>query len=325
MNPNSLANFLIAAVATLALALPASAETFPEKPIKLIVPYNAGGPTDVVGRIVAEHVSKRLPQNMVVENRVGATGMIGTQSVAKAEPDGYTLVFAVADTHSILPHLNPRLTYDARRDFVPVVLLGHNPAAVVVNPAVKATNIKDYIRIARDNPGKITFASWGIGSSGHIRMEMLKHFAKIDIVHVAFSGAAPALTAVLGGHVDSMLVPMAAAIKNHRAGKLRIIGSSTEQRSPDAPDAPTFAEQGLPIDISVWLGIMAPAGTPDNVVEVLNREINAVMIDSKARSALMAAGLQIAKPNTPRDFAKYLESEYERWGKAIRDSDIKVQ
>ena len=320
-----LMKYLLAAIVALASSLPAAGQSFPDKPIKLIVPYNAGGPTDVVGRLVADHVSKRLKHNMVVDNRVGASGMIGSQFVAKAPPDGYSLIFAVADTHSIHPHLNDDMTYDARRDFAPVALLGHNPAAVVVNPSLQVKDVNEFIRMAKANPGKITFASWGIGSSGHIRMEMLKRFAGINIVHVPYSGAAPALTAVMGGHVDSLLVPMAAAVKNHQAGKLRIIGSSTEQRASEAPDAPTFAEQGLPIDISVWLGIMAPAKTPADVVNLLNREINAVLVDPQARSALIAAGLQIATPNTPQDFAKYIQSEYERWGTAIREAAIKLK
>lgn len=301
------------------------AQTWPERPIKLVLPYSAGGPTDVVARIIAEHLGVQLKQPVVVENIAGASGMIGSKAVANAAPDGYTLLFAVADTNSINPHIFSNMGYDAQRDFTPVALTGNNPAAIIVRPGLPATDVKSFLKLARESPKRLTYASWGIGSSGHIRMEMLREWGGVELLHVPYPGSAPAISALMGGHVDAMLVPLTVAAQQHQAGKVRIIGVSTPARIPAAPDAQTFVEQGIPIDITVWLGILAPAKTPEAVVATLNRGINAVLQDPQARATLTKAGMQVAAPNSPQDFGHFLAQEYTRWGKTIKDAGIKPQ
>jgi tripartite-type tricarboxylate transporter receptor subunit TctC len=319
--------FVVSATATLVTAfatLPAAAAEFPDKPIKIVVAYPAGGATDVITRLIGARLGERLKQPVVVENRAGASGMIGSDFVAKSTADGYTLIYTAADTHSINPHVYAKIAYDARRDFTPVALAGYNPFALIVKTALPVTDVAQFIALAKQKPGQLSFASWGIGSSGHAGMEMFKGHAKIDLLHVPFQGAAPAIGAVIGGQVDAMMVPLTLAEPNHRAGKVRILAVATPVRSAGAPDVPTLGEQGVPLAIAPWQGLLGPANLPPNVVAALNRETNAVLSDPQMREQLLKNGLEVST-GSPQDFKKLLDGEYDRWGKAIRDANIKAE
>ncbi|MBI2727736.1 MAG: tripartite tricarboxylate transporter substrate binding protein [Polaromonas sp.] len=313
--------FLLMAGA-LSLAAPALAE-YPDRPIKLVVAYPPGGATDVTARAVAQRLSERLKQAVVVENRAGAAGMIGTDYVAKAAPDGYTIMFTAADTHSINPHVYPKITYDARKDFTPVAQVGSLPIALIVSPQVQAKNVAEFLALARKNPGKMTYASFGVGSSGHVAMEMLNIQSRVELLHVPYQGAAPAIAALMAGQVDAMMVPLVLAVPNDAAGKVRLLGAATPTRFAGAPNAPTFAEQGIPLNSAPWVGILAPAKVPQDIVEKLNRELNAALQDPQVRETLIKNGLDPATSSQPA-FRALLDAEYDRWGKTITAANIKV-
>jgi len=310
---------------TLAICSPfAIAADYPDHPIKMVVAYPPGGATDVMARAVAQKLGERLKQSIVIENKPGASGQIGSEYVARSAPDGYTLIFTAADTHSINPHVYPKIAYDARRDFTPVAQVGYLPLALIVNPSVKASNVKEFVALAKAQPGKLTFASFGVGSSSHVAMEMLKAQAGIDLLHVPFQGAAPAVSAIMGGQVDAMMVPLTLAAPNHQAGKVRLLGVAAPARFAGAPDAPTFAEQGLPLNSAPWVGILAPAKTPQDIVERLNREVNAALDDPQVQETLQKNGLA-RETKTQAQFKAFLDTEYDRWGGTIRTANIKAE
>jgi len=310
---------------TLAVCSPfAIAADYPDHPIKMVVAYPPGGATDVMARAVAQKLGERLKQSIVIENKPGASGQIGSEYIARSAPDGYTLIFTAADTHSINPHVYPKIAYDARRDFTPVAQVGYLPLALIVNPSVKASNVKEFVALAKAQPGKLTFASFGVGSSSHVAMEMLKAQAGIDLLHVPFQGAAPAVSAIMGGQVDAMMVPLTLAAPNHQAGKVRLLGVAAPARFAGAPDAPTFAEQGLPLNSAPWVGILAPAKTPQDIVERLNREVNAALDDPQVQETLQKNGLA-RETKTQAQFKAFLDTEYDRWGGTIRTANIKAE
>jgi tripartite-type tricarboxylate transporter receptor subunit TctC len=326
-DPMSAFRYCVLVSAALLLAVPgvqsARAE-YPDKAIRIVVAYPAGGATDVITRLIGARLSERLKVAVVVENKPGASGMIGSEFVAKSAPDGYTFIYTAADTHSINPHVYAKIAYDARRDFTPVALAGYNPFALVVRPGLPATNVAEFIKLAREQPGKLTFASWGVGSSGHAGMEMFNGATKIQLLHVPFQGAAPAIAAVMGGQVDSMMVPLTLAESNHRAGKARILAVATPKRSAGAPDVPTLTEQGITLAIAPWQGLLGPANLPAPVVTLINYETNAVLSDPQMREQLLKNGLEVST-GSPQEFKALLDSEYERWGKTIREANIKAE
>ena len=316
---------ILAAVFIVCAALlpaPAAAQ-YPDKPIHLVVPWPAGGGSDVVARIVAQPLGERLKQAIVVENRPGANGAIGSAAVAKAPKDGYTLVWVTADTHAIIPHIYPNLNYDPRRDFASVGIAGYFPYALVVNPNFPAANVDDFVTQAKARPGKVTFASWGVGGSAHVAMEMFKQQGKFDVLHVPFQGAAPAIQAVVGGQVDSMIVPMSVADSYFRGGRLKMLGLASPARFAGAPELRTFAEQGVPVNAGTWVGIMAPAGTPHDVLQRLNSALNATIETPSVRETLLKLNTE-PSTMTIEQFKKFVDSEYERWGKTIREAKIKL-
>jgi tripartite-type tricarboxylate transporter receptor subunit TctC len=304
---------------------PASAAAqYPEKPIRLVVPWPAGGGSDVVARVVAQPLGERLKQPIVIDNRPGANGSIGTTVVAKAAPDGYTLIWVTADTHAIIPHIYPKLGYDARKDFASVGIAGYFPYALVVNPNFPASTVAEFTAQARLKPGKVTYASWGIGGSSHVAMEMYMQQAKIQALHVPFQGAAPAIQAVMAGQVDAMVVPMSVADGNARAGKLKLLGLASPTRFSGAPELKTMAEQGIPVNAGTWVGIMAPAGTPPEVLATLNRALNATIESPATREALLKMNTDPSTMTVPQ-FKAFVDSEYERWGRTISDAKIKLE
>jgi tripartite-type tricarboxylate transporter receptor subunit TctC len=305
------------------VSTPASAQ-FPDRPIRLIVPWPAGGGSDVVARVVAQPMGERLKQPIVVDNRPGANGSIGTTVVAKAAPDGYTLIWVTADTHAIIPHVYPKLGYDARKDFASVGIAGYFPYALVANPNFPAASVAEFTAQAKQRPGKVTFASWGIGGSSHVAMEMYMQQAGTQMLHVPFQGAAPAIQAVMGGQVDAMIVPMSVADGNAKAGKLKLLGLAAPSRFSGAPDLKTMAEQGIAVNAGTWVGIMAPAGTPAEVLATLNRALNATVESPQVREALLKMNTDPSTMTVPQ-FKAFVDSEYDRWGKTIRDAKIKLE
>jgi tripartite-type tricarboxylate transporter receptor subunit TctC len=313
-------------VAGLALAavLPAVAADYPDHPIKMVVAYPPGGATDVMARAVAQRLGDRLKQSVVVDNRPGASGQIGSDVVAKSPADGYTIIFTAADTHSINPHVYPKIAYDAKRDFVPVGMVGYLPMALMVNPNVKANNLKEFVALAKASPGKMTFASYGVGSSSQVAMEMLAQHEKIELLHVPFQGAAPAVTAVMGGQVDAMMVPLTVAWPNHQAGKVRVLAVAAPKRFAGVPDVPTFTEQGVALVSAPWIGVLAPAKTPADAVDKLSRELAAVAEDPQIQETLVKNGLQPDVKKAP-EFKTFLYGEYDRWGATIKAANIKAE
>ena len=311
-----------AAIVLMAGAAFAAHAAYPDKPIRMIVPYPAGGSTDVIARALAAGLGEQLKQAVVVENRGGASGMIGSEYVAAQPADGYTLVFTAADTHSINPHVYAKMRYDAKRDFTPVGVAGFLTMAMIVNPGKPAT-LQQYIQAAKAKPASMTYASWGTGSSAHVAMEMFNNTAGIQQVHVPYQGAAPAITALIGGQVDAMMVPLTLAEPNHRAGKVRLLGVASPKRVPWATDLPTLAEQGAPLDARLWLGVLGPAKMPADVVEKLNQGINAALSTPALQETMVKNGL-IVGSGSAADFTRLLDAEYDRWGKTIRDAKIRV-
>lgn len=295
---------------------------FPEKPIRMVVPYPPGGSTDVVARALAAAMTEKLKQTVVVDNRAGASGMIGSEFVAGQAADGYTVVFTAADTHSINPHVYAKMRYDAKRDFTPVGIVGYLTMALIVHPSQPAS-LSQYVQAAKAKPKGINYASWGIGSSSQVAMEMFNGAAGVQTTHVPFQGAAPAITALMGGQVDAMMVPLTLAEPNHRAGKVRLLGVGAPQRVAWATDLPTLAEQGVPLDGRLWLGVLGPAKLPADIAAALNKAMNESLSDPRVQETMRKNGLDVVT-GSPQDFARTLDTEFDRWGKTIRDSKIQV-
>ena len=304
-------------------AVPALAQDYPSKPIKIVVTYPPGGGMDVTARMLSAPLGERLKQTVIVENKPGASGMIGADYVAKAAPDGYTVVLAPADTHSINPHVYTKMSYDSRRDFVPVAMLGVLPMTLLVNPALPVKSVDDLVKLAREKPGKLTFGSWGIGSSSHVSMEVLKQEHSIDMLHVPFTGAAPAIAAVAGGQIDAMMASLPTSEPQHLGGKVRIIGVTPIKRPPGAAPLP---EAGMPPGVAVWVGILAPAKTPPEVVARPNREFKAVLDDPATRAQLTKAGIEpAASVAPPPEFGKFFNEAYDYWGRTVKAAKISVE
>jgi tripartite-type tricarboxylate transporter receptor subunit TctC len=318
------------ALALVCLATQALAQ-YPDKPIRMIVAWPPGGGTDAVARIVAKHLSERLKQPVVIENRSGASGQVGSEYVARAVPDGYTLQYTVADSHSINPHVYSNVRYDALKEFTPVAMTGSMPNALAVNNSVPANTVAEFIKLAKDKPGKLTFSSWGIGSGGHIRMQSFTDFTRIELLHIPYQGSGPGFAAVLGGQVDSMMVPLGLAESNYKAGKIKLLAVDTPGRYPSVPEVATFAEQGVPLSFSFWQGVIAPAKVPEPIIIVLNKAVIATITDPAVRDELLKVGMVAGTPGQngvgvpPAEVRKYFDAEYTRWGKTIRDGNIKSE
>lgn len=321
---NTLKSFAAIAGAALLLGSHGAHAAYPDHAIKIVVPYNAGGGTDVLSRAVASGIAKVLKQSVIVDNRPGASGMIGSDLVARAAPDGYTLVMTAADTHTINPHVYPKISYDARKDFVAVAQVGYLPYAIVVNPALGVSTIKEYVALAKKNPGKLTYASWGVGSSSQVAMEMLNVGESLDVLHVPFTGAAPAMTAIMGGQVDALFVPLSLAKPNAEAGKVKLLGLAAPKRFGGAPDVPTLAEQGVNVIAAPWIGILAPAGTPQQALDTLSDAVAQAVKTDEVVKALTVGGLEISVRNS-KDFATFLIEDYKLWGDTVKAANIRAE
>ena len=313
---------LLAALAFLLAAEGTLAQAYPSKPIRFVVPYPPGGPTDILGRAVAQALTESLGQTVVVENKPGASGMIGAEQVAKAAPDGYTLLVN-ASIHVINPSLFSKTTFDAMHDFAPVTQIASVPLILVVGQPVQANSVKDLIALAKASPGKLTFASSSVGAAPHLAGELLKRMAGIDIVHVPYKGSGPAITDLIGGHVTMMIDSMPSSIAHVKAGKLKVLGVSTAKRTPTLPDTPTIAETIPGFDIATWYGVWAPAKTPKEIVSRVSGEIAKSLQRADMKERLAGLGAE-AVGSTPAEFAAYCESEFRRWAKVVKDSGAKL-
>lgn len=317
---------LFAAVLAATLALPvAAAPPYPVKPVKIVVPYPPGGSADLIGRMLADKLSKSLGQTVIVENKGGATGMIGSEFVARAEPDGYTLLIAIADTHAINPAVIARLAYDPVQDFAPVALLATQPFVLAVGPSTPAKNVAEYVAAAKARPGAITYASNGTGGLQHLAMELFGSAAGIRTLHVPYKGAAPALSDVMGGQVDSLFISLQGAGGNLKSGKLHALAITSSARLATSPDIPTFAESGYPkFQMQQWYGLLAPKGTPTGIVDKLSQEAKAAMNAPDVADKLRANGTEPVG-STPQQFQTFLAGEIAQWAAVAKANNIRAE
>ena len=302
----------------------ALAQSYPSRPVRLVVPFPAGGTTDILARAMAEKLSGALGQQFVVDNRPGAGGNIGSDIVAKSQPDGYTLLMGTVGTHAINPSLYPKMPYDHVKDFVPVVLVAGVPNVLVVNPTVPAKTVAELIALAKEKPGTINFASSGNGTSIHLSGELFKLLAGVQIAHVPYKGSAPALTDLIGGQVQIMFDNLPSALPHIKGGKLRALAVTSSKRAPALPDLPTIAESGVAgFEASSWFGILAPAATPRDIVQRINAEANKALHAPDMREKLLAQGAE-AVGNSPEFFADSIRTETVKWAKVVKDSGARV-
>jgi tripartite-type tricarboxylate transporter receptor subunit TctC len=318
---------LLTALGALALPLPlaAQAQAWPARqPIRFVIPYPPGGASDVTARVLGAKLSETFGQAVVIENRPGANGIIALDHVAKAAPDGYTILMANLGPNAINPVVYNKLPYDAVKDFVPITLTSIVPQILVVNPALPIRSVQELIAYAKANPGKLTFASAGNGASNHLSGELFNTMAGIRMTHIPYKGDTPAMTDVIAGTVDVMFPTAIAATPHVKAGRLRAIGVTSTKRVPSLPDVPTVAEAGVPgFEAVSWGGVMAPAGTPQEVINRFNTEINRILKLPDVTEKLSSLGAEIVG-STPAAFAEYLNAEIAKWGKVARENNVKL-
>jgi tripartite-type tricarboxylate transporter receptor subunit TctC len=314
---------LIATLALLACTLAAHADTYPSKPIKIIVPFGAGGFTDVTARIIQKELAPVMGQPIIIENRPGAGSTIGTDVVAKAAPDGYTLVM-ISTTHVISPHLYKKMPYDAIRDFAPVMKLGEGPYVLVVNPSLPVKSVAELVAYAKAHPKEVYFASSGNGSSQHLVGALFMTMTGAPLTHVPYKGSSGAMQDLLGGQVKVSFVGMPNALPQVHSGKLRALAVTTRTRAAELPDVPTMEEAGVKgYEATIWLGLLAPKGTPPEVVRKIHDDVARVLSTPEARKVVHAAGVEVAT-STPEEFGALLQSEFDRWGKVVRETGATV-
>ena len=300
------------------------AQAYPVKPIRLVVPFPPGGATDILARAVAQKLTDAWGQSVIVDNRPGAGGNIGSELVAKAAPDGYTLELGTVGTHAINASLYSKMPYDHVRDFAPVILVAGVPNVLVVNPGLPVNSVQELIAYAKANPGKLNFASSGSGTSIHLAGELFKVMAGVQMTHVPYKGSSPALQDLLGGQVQLMFDNLPPSLPHIKAGKLRALGVTSATRAPALPDVPTIAESGLPgFEASSWFGVLAPAGTPPAIIAKLNAEIAKWLDTPEAKEKMLTLGANAAG-GTPEDFAKHIAAETAKWAKVVKESGAKV-
>lgn len=325
----SIAEFFTIAVLNAFLALtgqagPAVAADYPSKPVRIVVGYPAGGGTDIVARILAENLSKRFGQQFIVENRPGASGQIGADEIARANPDGYNLFMTASPEMAIARALGKKLPYDPVEDFHPISLVTRVPFILVVHPSVQAQSVQELTVLAKKKPGDLNFASFGAGTSNHLVGELFKSTAGIDIVHVPYKGSAPAMTDLLGGHVDMTFDALAVALPYVEAGKLRGLAVATSQRSPLAPSIPTMAEAGLgEFEGGTWYGLVAPKGTPNEITAKLAEAVREIITSPEVKATLEKRGL-VPIGSTPEEFRSFVQSEIKRWGDVAQKAGLKA-
>jgi len=314
----------IVALVLAALASGAAAQAYPAKPVRIVNPFAPGGATDQIARLVAQKLTELWGQSVVVENRPGASGAIGLEAVAKSPPDGYTLAIATQTTHAANPALYSKLPYDPVRDFAPLTLAGSTPLALMVQPALPVTDVKSLVGYLKANPGKLTYASGGNGTSQHLSTELFKTMTGTFIVHIPYKGAGPALVDFLGGQTNIMFDNLPTALPHVKAGKVRALAVSSAKRSPLAPELPTLAESGLPgFDLATWFAFFAPAATPKEITAKIAADMQRVLAQPDVRERLLASGVEVVG-STPEELARFQRAEMEKWAKIVRDSGARV-
>ncbi|MBU3620528.1 tripartite tricarboxylate transporter substrate binding protein [Polynucleobacter sp. CS-Odin-A6] len=300
---------------------------YPDRPIKLVVPYPPGGATDVIGRILAKNLGDSLGQQVLVENRGGAGGNIGAEAVAKATPDGYTLLMGAVTSHSTMATLEKgKLRYDILKDFTPVMIVGSVPLVVVVNPNVPVRTLKGLVDYAKANPDKLNYASSGAGAPQRMGAEIFQKEAGIKITHVPYKGSGPAMTDLVAGQVNMMVETVPAALPFITAGQLRPLAVTTAKRISMLPDVPTTAESGMPaLEVSSTFGVLAPVGTPMPIIDQLNSAIAKLLVNPEVKEAFLKQGVYAATPTKPKQSAELLAGEVKRWEKVIKEADIKAE
>jgi len=301
----------------------ASAQAWPARPVRFIVPFAAGGPLDIVARLIAQWLSDRLGGQFVVENRAGAGGNIGTEAAIRAIPDGYTFL-VVGASNAINPSLYAKLNFDPVRDLVPVAGIGRGPGVMEINPSVPTKTVPEFIAYAKANPGKITMASGGVGTYQHLSGELFKMMTGVDLIHVPYRGSGPALIDLVSGQVQMMIDPMTSSIEHVKAGRLRALGVSSATRWDMLPDVPAVAEFVPGYETTGLWGLMAPTNTPAEIIERLNREINAGLENPAMNARFVELGVA-AMPGSPADFGKFFAQEIEKWGKVVKFSGAKAE
>lgn len=300
-----------------------SGDTYPNKPIRFILPFPPGGGTDILGRIIAERLTQNMGQPVVMENRGGAGGNVGAEAAARSAPDGYTLVL-VAPSLAISPSLYAKLNYDPVKDLAPISLVGTVPNVLITHPSVPAQNLAEFIALAKTKPGGMNFGSGGSGTSNHLGGELFNSVAGVKLVHVPYKGVNLAMNDVLGGQIQLVVIGIPAALPHIKAGRLRALGVIAPQRAPTLPEVPTVAEAGLPnYEVTTWYGVLAPAGTPRAIIARLNTELGRVMHAPDLKERFAATGTE-PRTSTPEEFADYIRQEIAKWGKVVRDAGLKA-
>jgi len=316
---------ILGAIVALLLGVAASfAQSYPNKPVRVVVGFAAGGPSDVIGRIVAQKLSESLGQQFYVENVGGAGGNTAAGQVARAAPDGYT-IHIISTGFMVNPSLYAKVPYDPIKDFSPVTLVAYSPNVVAVNPSVPAKTIPELVQLIRDNPGKYSYAGPGVGSTPHLSGELFRLSFKLDLVHVPFTGAGPAIQSTIGGHTPIAFTALPPALAAAQGGQLRVLGVAAAARAAALPDVPTFAEQGIKEqDADTLTGLVVPAGTPKEIVDLLQKEIAKAAAQPDVKEKLAALGF-VPVANTPEEFGKRIKSEIEKWGKVVRDAKLRIE
>lgn len=313
------------AIALVSCASIAVAQSYPSKPVKLILPFPAGGPTDIVARLISQRLSESWGRQVVVDNRPGGGGIIAGEMAAKSPADGYTIFLGGITSLVLSTYTHKNRPYDAQRDFLPVTLATKQPILLQVHPSVPVKTLKDYLALARARPGDINYGTSGPGGSGHLAGEFLKLMTGINIVHVPYRGAPPAINDLIAGQVQSMFGAPLAVVGHIRSGKIRAIAITGDKRNPAVADVPTFAEAGLPgYDASTWNGILVPTGTSRAIIDRLNSEIVKILRAPSNQERLSSDG-SVAIGSTPEEFAKFIQGEHVKWSKVVREANIRVE
>jgi tripartite-type tricarboxylate transporter receptor subunit TctC len=325
MNRTNLLGILLAVFFSVGTAVSWAEQGYPNRPVRLIVPYPPGGPTDIMGRIVSDVLTRRLGQNFVVDNRGGAATAIGAEMAARAQPDGYTLLVSSETTFAVNPALRPKLAYNPMRDFAPVSLLTTQPYVLAVSPSMSANSVAQLIAYAKAHPGQLRYGSAGTGSANHLAGEMFKHAAGIDILHVPYKGNGPAIIDLISGQISLMLGSISSLQPHAATKKLRLLAVASAKRAAAAPDVPTFAEGGMPgFEVKGWNGIVAPRGTPAPVIRRLNAEIVAGFAQADVQERLRKQSIDAAT-GKPEEFSAHMKSEFARYDKLIKAVNLKLE
>ena len=295
---------------------------YPAKAVRIVVPFPPGQATEIMARLIAQHLSEKYRKQFYVENRPGAGGIIGVETAARAEADGYTLLVTASGTLAVNPHIYKKLNYDPQKDFEPISLLGIVPLVVVVHPSLGVKSVEELIALARKKPGSISYASSGIGTAQHLAMELFKSMAKIDLVHIPYKGSSPAVSDLLTGRVPAMFNTVASALPNITNGQVRALAVSTTKRSSALPDVPTMHEAGVQdFQAPGWAGMLAPKGTPKGIVSQLNSDVVNILSDQAVAKRVLELGME-PSPTSTEEFAKFIQSEIKRWGAAVRAAGV---